>query len=471
MKRISVWGLCLVLALMLCLICGLTACDNGSEETPTDAPTETATDAPTDAPTEAPTEEPTEAPTEEPTEAPTEPETEPETEAINLNIQAQDLEDMMQSIFSGNFIQNETVMFLDKGEEKSLLFKADEIISVTSYDERKTYTEGVDYELVDGKIKCLEGGSIPCITAKKYWGADSSSLLQTKNPDGKSVYTYWGEATAMTTWQVKVNYTHSEAWEGFMQPSEVRTLKSFVDKLKNGDDVTIIFYGDSITYGANASFLVGGGTNQLPYTMLFTKALADLFGYNVHFVATNNLSGTARVPGDYETGATPTITYINPSVGGWTSNDGLSKYDTYIKPYIEQYGCDLFMLAFGMNDGGSTAKNVYSTQKRILDKVLAQAPETSLLLMATMVPNPDATNGWYGSQAKQEAALIDGAAKYVENGVPCAVVRMGSTSLAILEHKNFRDYTGNNINHPNDFFSRVYAQTLLQCVIGYENMK
>jgi hypothetical protein len=45
-----------------------------------------------------------------------------------------------------------------------------------------------------------------------------------------------------------------------------------------------------------------------------------------------------------------------------------------------------------------------------------------------------------------------------------------SVSKAILERKDFQDTTGNNINHPNDYFYRMYAQTLLQTLIGYENM-
>ena len=44
-------------------------------------------------------------------------------------------------------------------------------------------------------------------------------------------------------------------------------------------------------------------------------------------------------------------------------------------------------------------------------------------------------------------------------------------SQAILERKEFNDYSGNNINHPNDFFIRVYAQTMLQALLGYENLK
>ena len=62
------------------------------------------------------------------------------------------------------------------------------------------------------------------------------------------------------------------------------------------------------------------------------------------------------------------------------------------------------------------------------------------------------------------------AEQYREKGVPCAVTQMTSISLAVLECKEFVDYTGNNINHPNDFFGRIYATSLLQSVIGYENL-
>ena len=53
----------------------------------------------------------------------------------------------------------------------------------------------------------------------------------------------------------------------------------------------------------------------------------------------------------------------------------------------------------------------------------------------------------------------------------CDVMEMTSVSKAVLEKKAFHDYSGNNINHPNDFFSRIYAQTLLEVVVGYENIK
>ena len=391
----------------------------------------------------------------------------PETEEIVLNIQEKDLEESMQNIFDGTLVRNETVMFLDNGKVKDLLFKIDSVLSVTSYDGQTTYVEGVDYAVENGRLVYLEGSSIPCISSEVFYNYEGSII--DVNHNGEAVPLYWGEGTTMTQWQVNVTYTHTDSWNGYKQECASEALKPFLKKLVNGEDVTIIFYGDSITFGANASSIVGVQPGQMPYTVLFTKALADLFGYSIRYVNTN-FSSTAKVPADYDTGSSHTITYINPSVGGWSSTDGLDNYDTYIKPFIEEYGCDLFMLGFGMNDGSKTLEKYYRTEKKILNKVIKQSPDVNLLLMATMVPNPDGI-GWYGNQADQEKKLIEGAGKYNKKGHPCAVICMGSTSLSVLEHKQFCDYTGNNINHPNDFFCRVYAQTMLQCVVGYENMK
>jgi lysophospholipase L1-like esterase len=253
--------------------------------------------------------------------------------------------------------------------------------------------------------------------------------------------------------------------------SKADVYADFITKLINGEDVTIFFYGDSITHGASASFIDNYAPYQYSYSLLFTEALADLYGYTVKYVKTD-MAGAPIIPAeDYVAGDRGTITYINPSVGGWTSQNGKQNFDTYVKPFVEEYGCDLFLIAYGMNDAGSAARTVARTMKYVLDGVRELDSDCSLMFVSTMVPNPNATNGWYGLQDKQEPELIKTAEDYVEEGIPCAVACVTSTSKAILEHKEFQDYSGNNINHPNDFFCRVYAQTILQTLIGYENMK
>lgn len=445
--------------------------ESSSAESATDAPTDPVTDTPTEPTTDPATDEVTDPATEPATETETEPETEsetePETEDPSLHLGKLDsLREIMEPIFSGNVVSNETVMFLDPGDAKQLLYTIDEIISVTSYDQKTVYEQGKDYDVVDGKLVLLEGSAIPHIGSETFYNYPGS-IIQV-NHDGKTVLMYWGEATAMTKWQICVNYTHADTWSGFYQTCEASVYTAFIEKLKNGENVTVMFYGDSITYGANASFLVGGGTNQHTYSQMFVEALADVFDYKVHYI-NPGLGNTAKVPDDYGTGERGTITYINTGVGGWTSMDGVNNFNNYVKAFVEQYGCDLFFVAYGMNDGGNAPSFTAKNTEKILNGVLELAPDCALCMIATMVPNP-AGIGWYGNQAKQEAALIKSAEKYRENGVACAVACMGSTSLAVLEHKEFMDYTGNNVNHPNDFFGRVYAQTIFETVIGYENL-
>ncbi|MBE6557996.1 MAG: hypothetical protein E7661_03170 [Ruminococcaceae bacterium] len=445
-------------------------------EAPTEAPTEIPTEAPTEIPTEVPTEELTEAPTEVLTEAPTEPETEPETEPsikdeLGLEVNMSDLNTLMQPIFSGTSSVNETVMFLDYGDEKTLLYPIESVVSVTSFDGSKTYEEGKDYEIVDGKLKILEGSAIPCITRAKYYNYPSHPQINiTANYEGKNVNIYWGEGKPMNDYQVNVNYTHADAWEGYRQPAELETLQNFVKKLQAGEDVTIVFYGDSITYGASATWLAGYAPYQETYPMMVTMALADLFDYTVHYEKAG-LTGTANVPTeDYVAGDRGTITYVNTAVGGWTSQDGVNNLEAYIKNKVAAHGCDLFIVGYGMNDGAITPRQTAKNMEKIANAVLENNAEAGIVFVSTMVPNPNATNGWYGHQDQQEAHLERTAKNFRDDGVACVVSNMTSVSKAVLEHKEFHDYSGNNINHPNDYFVRVYAQTLLQTIIGYENM-
>lgn len=440
MKKLHLFVLCAVFLLAACLTGVLVSCQDGQTETSsatgTGTPTEpqasaSATD--TEPETEPVTTPGTDTETDTTPETDTETETETETEGIKLNIKADALNPLMTSLWSGDEVRNETVMFLDAGEAKSLLYRADCILSVTGYDGKRKYTEGVDYALQDGKIVALEGGALPTITSAKYYGADSTSLLMT---------------------------------------NEIGQFAGLVDKLNRGEDVTFIFYGDSITNGASASFVYNYAPQQYSYPLLLTQALADLFGYNVHYVQTG-LNGTSRIPNqDYTVeNARGTITYINPAIGGWNTQQGLDNYDSHVKPFIEQYGCDLFVLAFGMNDAGGAPRTIAATQKKILNRVLEQSSAAGLLIVSTMVPNPDATNGWYGNQEKQQKSLQSLAEEMRARNASCAVACMTSVSKAVLEHKSFRDYSGNNINHPNDFFSRVYAQCLLETLIGYGNIR
>ena len=376
----------------------------------------------------------------------------------------------MTPFYQGNTVYGETVMFIDRKDRKQLLFDPDEILSVRSYDLKTEYVRGKDYDLdKDGRLILTEGSSISCITQEVFYGAGEDSILVTKNREGKPVKTYWGEGEMMTKWQVSVTYTHSGEWSGFRQENSGE-FAAFLKKLKNGENVTVVFYGDSITYGASASFIDGYAPHQLSWSQLAVQKLAAEYGYSVHYVDPA-LGNTARVPEDVKYGGRGVITYINPSVGGWTVADGISNFDRHVKDFIGKYGCDLFVTAFGMNDAGRAPDDERAMIRGIADRVLAEKPDASVMLVSTMVPNPAAENGWCGNQALFEKGFMSLAEDYRRAGVPCGVTRMTSVSLALLERKDFCDYSGNNINHPNDFMVRIYAQSFYEALAGYENAK
>ena len=455
------------------LLAGLVAVTLAScideEPTVTDAPTEESTNAPTEestgVTTDAPTEEETteEVTTEEvTTEAPTEASIK---DQIGLNVKDEDMKDIMQNIFSGTQSLKETVMFIDKGDVKELLFPIKSIISVTSYDGKTTYQEGKDYVVVDGKLQVTENSSIRCITSNTYYNY-AGSLIQ---KDGK--YLYWGESQ-MKQWQVAVTYTHEDNWEGYVQESQLEVYKDFVKKLVDGENVTVFFYGDSITWGACSTFAEGVAPKQGAYSMLFVEALADLFGYKVQYVNTGLVASMPchTVPTtEYGTGTRGTITYVNTAIGGWNSNDGVTNFDKFVKQQIEKYGCDLFVLAYGMNDGGMAVAQTKANAKKMIDALYEIKPEASVMIVSTMTPHSGST--WdFAPIKQQEKQFLNLAKSYRNDGKAVAVACVNSVSVEVQKHKTFNDYAGNNINHPNDWFYRVYAQTLLQALIGYENM-
>ena len=380
-----------------------------------------------------------------------------------------DLDTYMRPIWKDRVVHNETVMFVGKDDKAQLLYEADEIISLRSYDLKTEYQKGIDYDYVDGQLVLLPGSSIPCISEEEYYTNDNTySMLQTKGNEGTGTsYTYWGEGDTMTKWQVAVPYQHSQFWKGYVPESFADRYEKLAQKLQNGEDVVFVFYGDSITFGANASFMIGAEPYMPTWSQLFTQYIAKQYGYTVKYVRDEFTE--APVPAeDTVFGTNGTITYYNPSVGGWTVEQGYQNAEERVNAFVSQYGCDLFTVAFGMNNPSLASSKFVQYTEGIVKRVQEQAPEMNVALVSTMVPNPDATNGWYGNQEMFEAEMRTLADELNENGTGCAVAPMTSMSKAVLETKRFWDVTGNNINHPNDFMGRVYAQVMVETVFGYE---
>ncbi len=381
-----------------------------------------------------------------------------------------DLERYMRPLWNGGRVDNETVMFVGREDTPALTYPASEILSVRSYDLKTEYREGVDYRLENGRVVLTAETTIPYMEESAYYTDDEQyQMLVTVGNRLQGKYTYWGERTTITKWQVAVTYRTAAAWPWSVPVCQRERYARLLEKLEKGEDVTFLFYGDSITAGANASSAVGVEPYAPTWPQMFTQYVAKAYGYRVRYVSEGVAQGFA---GGEETvfGTRGTITYVNTAVGGWNVAHGNEHAAEHLTAFVEKYGCDLFVVAFGMNDGHITAEQERAGEEALIGCMREQAADTAVVIVAPMLPNPQAINGWFAAQATFEPELAAAADALQEGGVPCALCPMTSMSRALLTRKRFLDCTGNNINHPNDFLGRLYAQTLFETVVGYDSL-
>ena len=374
------------------------------------------------------------------------------------------LDELTAPVWEGNKVVEETVLFLGKDEKKQLLYTPDEILSVKSFDLTREFVKDKDYRLVDGHLELCEDTEIPFFAFDEYYNDNFSDSLQTL-VNGGWKNTYWGEALKVKGHQAAVTYTHSDKWERFIPADESANFKKFLGKLERGENATVFYYGDSITAGANAS----GRDKHEPFmptwSELVTLGIAKKYGYTVHFVVTDFINGSILSREDVSFGDRGVLTMVNTAVGGWRVENGIESFEVHCDLFIRKFGCDLLVLAFGMNDKRHTGEEEKELVSQLAGMFLEIA-DPDVMLVATMLPNPEANERWNLNQKYFEKEFYDIAKELREKGVGAAVAPMTSMSAAVLERKFFRDWTGNNINHPNDFMVRIYASTLLKTLLG-----
>lgn len=343
-----------------------------------------------------------------------------------------DLNTWLVPYWNGCITYHESVMFV--GDEGApLLYTPEHVLSVRSYDLKTEYVEGVDYEIKDGKIYRLEGSAMPHFTWDEFYPTSKETSVSGNAFAGASKpYVMFAEGTYFHKNQVFVTYTHQKN-ESLFEPAKSAKIHKFVEKLERGEEVNLVFFGDSITAGANASGR--GDSPVLPKTPMWSQMVT----YGLE----------AKYPN-------AKINYTNTGVGGKETNWAIEE----LEERVNAYKPDLLVLGFGMNDGGKTIEKFVANIKTIIDRVLAANPDCEIAVIGTMLPHSE-TSYWRG-QHLQEAALAELAKGYTN----VDIVPMTSVHSSLLTQKRYFDMTGNNVNHPNDFLIRVYAQTILEVLIG-----
>lgn len=349
------------------------------------------------------------------------------------------LNEMTMPIWQSNTMYNECVTFHENEDGSitgNLLFKPIQIIAVRDVTLKIELKEGVHYKLDENdpsKVIWLPGDETFSIPYFKP--GDLTSAHQDKcGTDGYGGILN-GVMYCVGEWlyskQISFTYTY-DLNENEMPHAEFAgsKLPKTLAKLKGGEQVKIAFYGDSIFTGCDSSSTYGREPKAPTFFNMVKRQLSALY-------------------------PDAKIKITNPSVGGWQAKNGLENVDSKVaagKP-------DLVILGFGMNDSNVDGEDEAKTIQQMMDKILAKNPDCEFIVVSTFHANPQI--GWDIKQGTHGAAF-----KALEKtGV--AAMDMYAPHTYILERKSFQDTTGNNVNHPNDWFARMYAMQILTMLYDY----
>ena len=195
-------------------------------------------------------------------------------------------------------------------------------------------------------------------------------------------------------------------------------------RLRAGELVKVIAFGDSITAGGEASSV------ELQYPSRYVEHLRSRFP-------------AAR------------ITLENGSTGGDNTVNGLARLDEKVLTRAP----DLVLIAFGMNDhnrpevGGVAVADFKDNLKQIVARI-REKTSAEVILLSTFPPHPD----WRFSSHRMEqyARATEEAAEECGS----AYANVFAVWQKALARKDPSSLLANNINHPNDFGHWLYLQAL-----------
>lgn len=347
-----------------------------------------------------------------------------------LNFKAYSLEAYTLPVWEGDTVYNESVMFVGE-REAPLLYQPDRVIAVLSSDLKTQYREGEDYTVQDGRLCLTRHSAIPVFPLSEYY----PDILREGFSFPTTVEGFqnirYGESDTFSKMQLSVTYTHSDLWQGRIPPRSQK-LHRFVEKAASGQPVTVLFYGDSITTGCNSSKMVGFA----PYAPCWYEMVMDKLIQHFH---------------------NPNIQWVNTALGGQNTQWALEQ----LHPRAIAIQPDLMVYAFGMNDGFRMADEFCRLTEQVLDRFTQACPDAEVAVVSTMLPH-FRVGGFWGQQYTYEEGLYRLCEKYPQ----ADVVPVTSIHKTLLEKKRYYDMTGNNVNHPNDFLARVYAQAIIRAILG-----
>ena len=323
-----------------------------------------------------------------------------------------DLDQAMQPFWLGKKVYNEAVLMWSQGGKPAtgqLLFHPSRIISVQDYGLATNYIEGRDYT-VDGRTLI---------------GTASSRMAQVRAEDLLKGEFKWNVVGGR---QVMVTYEHDDTWNHPLPAFAGNGLPDTIRKLETHAPLTVVAYGDSITHGY--------GESRLSHIRPFLPPWPELFVHRLETIYQDQH-----------------IQLYNSSQSGATSQWG--------KEYAERMVCslnpDLVLIAFGQNDFWNVSADSFATNiADIMQTVHEKNPKAEFILVSTLRFDPAyTTNSQYwnvvGEYAERLKAMTGPGVQFVD---------MTAISEWVYAAKKPKDCMNDPL-HPNDYFARWYAQSLV----------
>ncbi len=342
----------------------------------------------------------------------------------------------IRPIFSGDEVTAESVFPL--GNEKpqkpataKLLFNPTEILDAYTFSSGKKVelVKDKDFKINGNTIEFMPNSAIKIIPYNEMYADKKEDIKQCQNPfmfDNIKKFAFFKEGDWFHKHMVYISYKHALSDEKVGENFDEKILPNTLRLLEEKKPVRIVLFGDSISYGANAS----GKNPTEPYSPTWGDFVAQ------------ELSKYYKTP----------VVFFNRALGGMNSTWGANEVENLVSPDKP----DLVIVAFGMNDRVSKEKFKDNLQTIILG-VRKVNPAAEIILVNSMMANPL----WHTFTVHDDYSKLY--AEMETKGVAIADVR--AMHQRLLKQKRFIDMTGNNVNHPNDFLIRVYAQTILQKLI------
>lgn len=323
-----------------------------------------------------------------------------------------------QRALTGNTVYGES-FYVEEGlsDDHKTMFPPSRILLVYNPSSGETLKPSIDYEKTDEGIKILPGSTIK----KAPTGFTNDLSPEDKEKYGVKITLEFQKYQYAVTYEK--NYTFTPVSYGSL---------GNLPELIGTRPLKVTFFGDSITEGGNASSDYAA-PNQPGYAELVMAYMNTKF------------------PSMWE--------YRNNSVGGWYSSDA-AKAASY---RVTDKSSDLIVLAFGMNDSGTTKPEKYKKNlQRLITSIRSTQPATPIMLISSTVANQESPI----QKNHLLSSYLDILRQIEEENNNVSVVDVTSTWRMMLKNKSYYDITGNGFNHPNDFGHRVLAESVISAILG-----